>query len=371
MSHVLKTPMNSILGNSELLYNSELNTDKKEIIKDILISAQDLKGTIDDLIDYSLVSSDDFELNESKTNLSKRIENLFDNFVKSHTADTIKYKLNIASDIPKLVNVDFQVLRQVLNNLLTNAFNFTEEGVVTLDLCCKKRLVKKGKKEYEITFKVTDTGIGISSELVKSIFSFCNQGDASRTKEYQGAGLGLTNSAKIVEKMGASLTVESKEGEGSSFEFTLEFDSENIIDFVELDGNVVPFEDKPKKVILIAEDNDINYKVLTRVIEKITSRYTIKHAKDGVEAVAKFKQFSPALIFMDIHMPFIDGYEATRQIREYETIAGIPNIPILAVSATDVGTGVELSRDAGIDVFIAKPIGIKAIKEALRYIVDD
>ncbi|OQY37982.1 MAG: hypothetical protein B6226_04280, partial [Candidatus Cloacimonetes bacterium 4572_65] len=349
MSHVLKTPMNSILGNSELLYNSELDIDKKAVLKDILFSAQDLRGTIEDLVDYSIVSAVNFKLKEKKTNLALRLENLFSTYVKNHTSTALKLKFNLVGDIPKLVKVDFLVLRQVLKNLVNNAVKFTEDGTVTLDVNCKKRVVEQGKKEFEITFKVIDTGIGISPELQKSVFYFCNQGDASTTKEYQGAGLGLTNSAKLVEKMGAKLTLSSEEGVGTTFEFTLEFDLDTITDAVDLTEIVIPQENTSKKVILIAEDIDANYKLLSRVIKKITTKYSVERANDGAEVMEKFKQFSPALIFMDIHMPIIDGYEATCLIREIEDKAESPHIPIIAVSATNVKVGRDKSRNAGMN----------------------
>ena len=240
-------------------------------------------------------------------------------------------------------------LSQLLINLITNAIKFTQEGNINFGY---------ELRDKDIYFYVTDTGCGIAKDKQKSIF-----GRFVKLNNFaQGTGLGLSICQTLVKNMGGSIGVESEEGKGSTFWFTLPYKPVNMTDDSTKKIDIQPITiEKNKFTILIAEDNESNYKLFASILK---GEYQLIHAWDGEEAVEMFKKYNPQMILMDINMPVMDGYEATREIRKYSA-----KVPIIAVTAFAYASDEQKVMESGFDGYMPKPINARQLKAQLTDIM--
>ena len=353
MSHEIRTPMNSIIGFSNLLNEAEIDPGKKdEYLSHILQSSSLLLSLIDDIIDISKIEAGQLNFNIEEFNLNKLVEEVFKSFSETNTNSKLTYTLNLPSGSDSIMcKTDPLRLKQILTNLLGNAIKFTEQGNIDLKY---KTLEAESKGMLE--FRVKDTGIGISSDKLDIIFERFRQLDDSQTRS-----LGLAISQKLVRIMGGAIWVESEPGKGSQFYFTIPSINQKKTD---KDPPIINNRFKgynwKGKTLLVAEDENSNYELIKATLQ--TTKARIIRATNGSEAFEKVKaNKSIDLVLMDIRMPKVNGYDATRMIKSYDD-----SIPVIAITAYAMIEDEEKSILAGCDFYISKPIRPTKLLETLN-----
>lgn len=365
MSHEIRTPLNGIVGLNYLAMQEEPSPKVLDYLKKIATSAQNLSLIINDILDFSKIEAGKLELDYSAFSLHDIVQSVFDLLQPMADKKGISLLVEYQGLLPPAVLGDSLRLSQVFVNLLSNAIKFTHEGSVSL-LCTVQ---KQTEKRISLAIRVQDTGIGMSEEQLSRLFTAFTQADASTTRQYGGTGLGLTICKSIVGLMGGNIRVSSVPNEGSCFSFTLDFDIATSTDSVPLDaeGANVPSVAEgagPAAAVageagralqgtrvLLAEDNDINQIIAQELLQAIGC--TVDIASDGQEAVTKALNASYDIILMDIQMPVMDGFSATRELRKH---AGLNSIPIIAMTAHAMMGDREKSLAVGMQDHITKPI---------------
>ena len=353
MSHELRTPLNGILGYAHILKQEKNLTSKQQNGLDIIQQCgEHLLTLINDILDLSKIEARKMEIHLSDFHFPKFINNIAEIFRLRAKQNNISFSYESLSLLPTFVRGDEQKLRQVLINLLGNAVKFTESGGVVL---------KVGYHEEKIRFQVEDTGIGIAPEKLKEIFLPFHQVGNSRYW-VGGTGLGLAISQKLAQLMGSTLEVKSKLGSGSIF--WVDLDLPEVPESTEIatakERNIIGFKGEKRKV-LVVDDKGENRSVLVNLLEPLG--FEIVEATDGCDCLNKTLEFKPDLILMDLVMPVMDGFEATRQIRK---LTELKKIVIIAASASVFDYSQAKSRKAGCDDFIPKPVWAEYLLEQLR-----
>lgn len=357
ISHEIRTPMNGIMGFANLLQDSDLSSDeKKEYIHIIEKSGKRMLNIINDLIDISKIEAGQINLFFKETNINKLLEDLFA-FFKLEVEEkglSFRYETGL-SDNASMVLVDKERIAQVISNLLTNAIKFTDKGEIVFGY---------ELKGDELEFFVRDTGIGIESEMQPVVFERFRQIDNTYARKYEGSGLGLSISKAFVEKHGGRMWLDSTEGEGSSFYFTLKYQKiETAINLPEeKESKDVLFTKKLK--VLIVEDDLNSYYLLQKLLEK--HDVEVVYAWDGRKALEQIEANDDIdIILMDIQMPVMDGLEATQVIK-----TKYPNIPIIAQTAFAQVDDKDKALKAGCDDFMTKPIDINLLFKTMSKYID-
>lgn len=357
MSHEIRTPMSGVLGMSELLGDMGLTKEQKHCNDIIYSSGNALLTVINDILDYSKIEAGKLELENIDFDLKKLSEDVLAMF--RMTEKTIELQLNIVTDVNLLRRGDPDRVRQIIVNLLGNALKFTEHGFVRLS-------IENTDDKDSLRFSVKDSGCGISKEAQQRLFEAFSQADTSTSRQYGGTGLGLTICKELAQMMNGAITVNSALGKGSTFSVTLQLPAAAAT-------ALETVRSKPKAAvsrrlnILVAEDNPVNQMVLKGMLEKLGQNAI--YASNGEQTVALFqssignKPFD--LVFMDCEMPRLDGYEATRQIRQLEKEYGLEPIPIAALTAHAMLEEREKCMAAGMDDFLTKPLKADVLESAL------
>ncbi len=356
MSHEIRTPMNAILGFSEILKEKLSNSHQhQDFINGIYTGGKNLLNLIDDVLDLSKVESGKLEIQKEPLNphvLIKEIKQIFQLKVKQKG---LKMKINIDKGSPEIILLDETRLRQVLFNLVGNAVKFTKKGEITISLFCNRI---EGSSKVELIFEVKDTGIGVPEDQQQLIFEAFRQRKGQRTSKYEGSGLGLSISKKLVEMMNGTLSLRSKQGEGSVFSVRIpDVEISTIaLNFEELEQiSVAPNLQFEEAQILYAEDVASNRQVIKAYLENYNLK--VVEAENGEEALRLLEEMNFDLILMDIEMPIMNGVEASVQIRENKRFA---DIPILALTAS------AMKSDEGrilnyCDEYLKKPVSKKEL----------
>ncbi|MCL1911432.1 MAG: ATP-binding protein [Leptospirales bacterium] len=374
MSHEMRTPMNAIIGMSTIARS----TSDKEKIEYCFVKINEasvhLLGVINDILDMSKIEAGKFELSYSQFDFKEMIERVASMISFRVNEKNQHFEVVLDPNTPTSVTLDEQRLAQVLMNLLSNANKFTpESGHITLSV----EILEINGSEYTTKIAVTDTGIGITPEQKSRLFSPFEQADGSTARKYGGTGLGLAISKAIIESMGGEIWIESEMGEGSSFiiEFKLEANLDNVesaakdltehgIDAIKNEPNM--FSDY---VIMLAEDVELNREIIANILEP--TGIAIEYAENGAEAVKMFQE-SPSkyrLILMDIQMPEMDGFEASRRIRA-SGLEEAESIPIVAMTANVFREDIEKCLAAGMNAHLGKPIEVdELIKKLKQYLL--
>jgi PAS domain S-box-containing protein len=362
MSHEIRTPMNGVIGMLQLLQTTSLTSEQLRYATVAQESGQALLALINDILDLSKIEARKVTLENLRFDLKSTVEGVVQLLRVPANAKGLNFHSRVSPEIPLLLRGDAHRLRQVLTNLAGNAIKFTEHGEVRLEAMLEQR---SGEK-VTVRFSVTDTGIGIRPDQTKRLFSPFTQADASTTRKYGGTGLGLAICKQLVEMMGGTIGVDSREGNGSMFWFTavLELAPEaqlqpaNECEDRRAGATPGSTPTKPAGKILIAEDNATNREVALAQLRKLG--YQADAANNGAEAVRALEHGGYDLVLMDCEMPVMDGYEATRRIRSAH-----PGVPIIALTADAMSGDRDKCLKQGMNDYLAKPVDLSLLAEVL------
>ena len=346
MSHEIRTPLNAIIGFSNILASTEEEQEKQEYINIIESNNTLLLQLISDILDLSKIEAGTLEFSYSNIDLNDMIKEV-ENITKCRMEGS---GVQLIAETPLsscFIRTEKNRLMQVINNFLTNAIKFTQKGSITFGYEIRDKM---------LYFHVTDTGCGIPANKKDSIF-----GRFVKLNSFaQGTGLGLSICRTIIEHMNGTIGVESEEGKGSTFWFTIPYQPARLSEKKAEEFQPITVQ-KDKLTILIAEDNESNYRLFQSILRK---EYSLIHAWDGQEAIEKFKEHRPQIILMDINMPRMDGYEATKEIRKLSA-----DVPIIAITAFAYASDEQRVLENGFDGYMSKPINAPLLKQQIASIL--
>lgn len=364
MSHEIRTPMNAVIGMTELLLMEQPRQDQMEHLEILKFSGQNLLNLINDILDYSKIEAGKIDLEEEETNLMTIARGILQGLRPKAEEKGIALNLQVSENIPSYVIADGTRISQILSNLIGNAVKFTEEGSVTLNIDVQNL----SKERVDVLFEVIDTGIGIPQEKQDLVFEQFSQANSSITRKYGGTGLGLSITKRLLELMNSHIQLESEEGKGSKFFFTISLkrikgDSQLKSADINTQAEVTRYHQFKNVKVLVVEDNPINTKLAIRFLGKWGVEADT--AENGRIAVDMATDNKYDIIFMDLQMPVLNGYEATKEIRTFDQ-----ETPILALTASALLDVQMKVREVGMNDSVIKPINPKELNRKIKRYVN-
>jgi signal transduction histidine kinase len=362
MSHEIRTPMNGVLGALDLLRHSQLDADQRRLVRTAASSGTSLMEILNDVLDHSKIEAGKLILASAPTSLHALARSVIGLFRANAEGKGIDLDVYIDDRVADWVLTDAQRLKQVLLNLVGNAVKFTERGSVLLRLTP----VPAVKGAVGACFEILDTGIGIPVDATADLFQPFHQVVGKENRRPGGTGLGLAISQRIVESMGDRIEVKSRVGDGSVFRFRLSFHTDPSFMPVAVVDSALGGLDGERPLsgrVLVVEDNEVNRMIARETLQSLG--LDVLEAIDGSDALETLQQEVVDLVLMDCQMPIMNGYDATRAIREEEARKGCARLPIVALTADAFDDDAAKSRDAGMDAHLAKPYTRERLQEVL------
>ena len=378
ISHEIRTPLNGILGFTEMTLNPESTAEDNELFYTVIKkSSKRLLNTVTSYMDISMLVSGTLEIIRRPSNIDKLLQEIYNDFREPCTSKNIELIISKPAEAALIINTDIEKLRKIITHLLDNAVKFTQKGTVEFgyiytdstnettdlapDIDRDSTLPDTAQSNSKgLQFFVSDTGTGIKPEALNVIFDAFMQADVSSTRGYEGSGLGLTIASRMISHLGGKLWVDSERGRGSTFYFLLPF-SENPVLTPVINTGKPKSDSVLKPLILVAEDDDSNFKYIEIVL--LYASYDVVRAENGLEAVEYCRDHPEVnLVLMDIKMPLMDGFEATRQIRTFK-----PDLPVIALTAHVTTEDESAALAAGCSEYVTKPVSKVKLLQIIEY----